>query len=271
MEDDLFGGLPAVSKTEDSGVGDKTTTSAASAAANTVKKNATSIKPAAFRGGEKAIEKRKAGASLVSSLGTAGTTMAFLPQAIRKKKKPTKPQRTIKRNIVTEKAIPDSGSQTNHFDSNKISMSAPQQISVVTSSETKPDYNTTFETSNNDKEDQSSTDIINPHQLDNNENLNNNNEPYLENEPESLRLLHASAALNPYDPHCPNDYLAHRERKKTEQVRKDLQRSALARLDAQEKLRKKIEEERKKMLASGELDKFVESHAAAAGGGSRNQ
>ena len=86
----------------------------------------------------------------------------------------------------------------------------------------------------------------------------NNNEPYLENEPESLRLLHASVT-DPYDPHRPNDYLAYRERKKTEQARKDLQRSALRRLDAQEKMRKKIEEERRELLASGDLDKIVDS------------
>ena len=67
-------------------------------------------------------------------------------------------------------------------------------------------------------------------------------EPYIENEPESLRRLHASVT-HPYDPHFPNDYLAYRERKKTEQVRKDLQRSALQRLDQQEKMRKKIEED----------------------------
>lgn len=91
----------------------------------------------------------------------------------------------------------------------------------------------------------------------------NNNTPYIENEPESLRLLHLAANVttkNLYDPHFPNDYLAHRERKKTEQARKDMQRSALQRLDQQEKLRKKIEEERKKILESGNftnLDKFV--------------
>ena len=95
----------------------------------------------------------------------------------------------------------------------------------------------------------------------------NSSEPYLENEPESLRLLHASVK-HPYDPHFPNDYLAYRERKKTEQVRKDLQRSALQRLDQQEKMRKKIEEERKKMLESGDLDKIVESQGEGVTAGS---
>ena len=86
------------------------------------------------------------------------------------------------------------------------------------------------------------------------------------NEPESLRLLH-EGVTDPYDPHCPNDYLAWRERKKTEQVRKDMQRTALQRLDQQEKMRKKIEEERKKILESGDFNKIVESQASREGGG----
>ena len=86
------------------------------------------------------------------------------------------------------------------------------------------------------------------------------------NEPESLRLLHESVT-DPYDPHCPNDYLAWRERKKTEQVRKDMQRTALQRLDQQEKMRKKIEEERKKILESGDFNKIVESQAGREGVG----
>lgn len=86
------------------------------------------------------------------------------------------------------------------------------------------------------------------------------------NEPESLRLLHESVT-DLYDPHCPNDYLAWRERKKTEQVRKDMQRTALQRLDQQEKMRKKIEEERKKILESGDFNKIVESQSSREGTG----
>mmetsp|Transcript_23970 Transcript_23970/g.42908 ORF Transcript_23970/g.42908 Transcript_23970/m.42908 type:complete len:333 (+) Transcript_23970:231-1229(+) len=256
--DDLFGGLPAVLKTENGGVVDTIT----STATNNIVDNSnvvTSKSNPAAAGGEKVPEKRKAGASLVSSLGTAGTAMAFVPHAIRKKKKISQQpqsqqlQISIKKNVVTEKVISHNGSQINYIDPNKSASSAPQQISVPTS-ETKSDHATHHEASNNDNDNQSTD---NPHYSDSA--TNNNNEPNLENEPESLRLLHASVT-NPYDPHFPNDYLAYRERKKTEQARKELQRSALQRLDQQEKLRKKIEEERKKMLQSGELNKFVESH-----------
>jgi len=99
-------------------------------------------------------------------------------------------------------------------------------------------------------------------------------DPRVENEPESLRLLHASVT-DPYDPHCPNDYLAYKERKRTEQVRKDLQRSAQQRLDQQEKLRKTIEEERRKILQTGDVDKIISleknKSADLAGGAGRGR
>lgn len=149
----------------------------------------------------------------------------------------------------------DNGSQSNHHSIE--SSSAPQRINVAMS-EIKSDHGATHEINNTDKDRHTDNNPQHEHADDGND---TNNEPYLENEPESLRLLHASVK-DPYDPHFPNDYLAYRERKKTEQVRKDLQRSALQRLDAQEKLRKKIEEERKKLLESGELGKLAESHAS---------
>ena len=107
---------------------------------------------------------------------------------------------------------------------------------------------------------------------DDNNNIPDSSEPYIENEPESLRLLHASVT-HPYDPHFPNDYLEVRERKKTEQVRKDMQRTALQRLDQQEKMRKKIEEERKKILESGDFNKIVESQTGegSSGGAGRGR
>jgi len=94
---------------------------------------------------------------------------------------------------------------------------------------------------------------------------NNNNDdeaPYMENEPESLRLLHASVTQM-YDPYFPNDYLAYRERKRSEEVRKELQRTALQRLDMQENLRKKIEDKRKKLLETGNFQGLVEEEMSS--------
>jgi hypothetical protein len=64
-------------------------------------------------------------------------------------------------------------------------------------------------------------------------------------------------------------------------MQKELQQSALQRLDQQEKLRKKIEEERRKIESSGDVNKIVESrmmmggsdstNSAGAGGGGRGR
>ena len=86
MDDDLFGGLPAVANAENapaSAVGGDDASSAGAAATFDVAKNSDDPpKPSADEGAEikaapaKVPEKRKAsGASLVSSLGTAGTAM----------------------------------------------------------------------------------------------------------------------------------------------------------------------------------------------------
>lgn len=194
---------------------------------------------------------------------------AFVPQAIRKKKKlapkqvvQSKPQQVlIKQSFDGEKTL-DGSQQTQvseiHYENNP--KKASDKEDAVLDIHGIP---TESGTNKIEKESKESNDNNTQHE-------NNNNEPYLENEPESLRLLHASVT-NPYDPHFPNDYLAYRERKKTEQVRKDLQRSALQRLDQQEKLRKKIQEERKKILDSGDLDKIVDVAVGVTGGAGRGR
>ena len=108
------------------------------------------------------------------------------------------------------------------------------------------------------------TDTLEPEDIDETPIADNDDddEPYLENEPHELRQLHEHAKLptsNPYNPHTPNDYLAYRERRKTEAVRKDMQAAALAKMEQHEKLRKKVEEERRRLEISGDVDKLVET------------
>mmetsp|Transcript_20156 Transcript_20156/g.43785 ORF Transcript_20156/g.43785 Transcript_20156/m.43785 type:complete len:308 (-) Transcript_20156:92-1015(-) len=258
--DDLFGGLPAALKAENVPA---TTGASSTAITNTTKNHQ---RKNVVDGMERSSKKRKEGASLVSSLGTAGTAMAFVPQAIRKKKKitqrkpqPQQQQVLKKQSFVGEKSIEVTQAQNSTIsDCNDTKKASDNQETKLAASEI------TWEKSTNKWNNESQV------QSNDNDKTHDNNEPYLENEPESLRLLHASV-IHPYDPHVPNDYLAHRERKKTEQVRKDLQRSALQRLDQQEKLRKKIEEERKKIMASGDLDQIVESGAMSGGRAGRGR
>ena len=197
-----------------------------------------------------------------------------MPHAIRKKKKPTKPpqKQVVMKQIHAGEKLSDikvssnSKDDTCKNDVDRVTEEAQNRKVLATNSELSNENNSN--SINNESKEPYKSDSNNIHEHD-----NPTNEPYLENEPESLRLLHASVT-HPYNPHFPNDYLAYRERKKTEQVRKDLQRSALQRLDQQEKLRKKIEEERKKLLESGDVDKIVESAssgAAGAGGAGRGR
>lgn len=162
-----------------------------------------------------------------------------------------------KRKFVGE--IADVSAQ-NSVEVNKANKAQMRETGLVVSEITWE--NVTNETNNESKEESN----------DDNNNIPDSSEPYIENEPESLRLLHASVT-HPYDPHFPNDYLEVRERKKTEQVRKDMQRTALQRLDQQEKMRKKIEEERKKILKSGDFNKIVESQTGegTSGGAGRGR
>lgn len=256
--DDLFGGLPAAAsslstahgETNERKIGKENTDAKTSAAA--VEESSSTV----------SSDKRKLAASLVSAVGKAGTSLAFVPQAIshaRKKKKllPQQQQPTLKK--VEPKKVNAEVLQQTRVDA--------KENEEVKETEMVNDHQTlhTSTTGNSTtaqpvpKHEPESTDTSNTQQT--------NEEPYKENEPESIRLLHASVMpSNAYNPHFPNDYLAHLERKKTERIQKELQQSALQRLDQQEKLRKKIEEERRKIENSGDVNKIVEMHAGLGGG-----
>lgn len=224
--DDLFGGLPAAA-------------SSASVAAAGEKMHADDAKTSvAADAGESSVssEKRKSAASLVSAVGKAGTSLAFVPQAIsqaRKKKKLSSQHSTKK--VEKEKETTSAGNdhESAHISNNAVDESIMTQHESTEADNTEQSYK----------------------------------EPYLEDEPESIRILHESVTpANAYNPHFPNDYLAHLERKKTERIQKELQQSALQRLEQQEKLRKKIEEERRKIESSGDVNKIVEMRTAGLGG-----
>ena len=201
--------------------------------------------------------KRKSAASLVSTVGKAGTSLAFVPQAIsqaRKKKKIStqhqQPTKKMERNKETVEALQQTAFDTKEKEKAESTAAVMHTITVGNHTTAQPEP-----------------------KLENEGTKTNNNieqtydEPYIENEPESIRLLHASVSpANAYNPHFPNVYLAHLERKKTERIQKELQQSALQRLDQQEKLRKKIEEERRKIESSSDVNKIVEMRSGLGGG-----
>jgi hypothetical protein len=255
-EDDLFGGLPtAVSET---------------AGETRSGKPIADVKIILGADGSTAVssEKRTSATSLVSAVGKAGTSLAFVPQAIsqaRKKKKSSSQQSTRKVDVDVPKQtieIADEEGNESIVTAAKYGGSSRMLSSVDATYESMHKSTVACHNSTTARNDNGDT---------NNE--QSYEEPYLENEPESIQMLHDSVTpANAYNPHFPNDYLAHLERKKTERIQKELQQSALQRLDQQEKLRKKIEEERRKIESSGDVNKIVESRmggsdAVAAGVG----
>ncbi|KAL3769532.1 hypothetical protein ACHAWO_011045 [Cyclotella atomus] len=250
--DDLFGDLPAAKNTPAHNPSSHVAAAVAVASKDTSAASDAIPTPPASKTTTKEEPKSK---SLVSSLGTAGTSMAFVPQALRKKKRPTINNQMDKKqrvnNIVnmqeavldqlpTNASINVMSKQTQEGDTHiPIGIDIPKQSTIL-----------------HDNNTQEPSDTDEPY-----------SEPYLENEPPSLQALHESAKLNPYNPHTPNDYLSYRERKKTEAIKLDLQAMALAKIQATEALRVKISEERSKIEAEGDLDKIVASRSMGRGRG----
>jgi len=234
----LFGGLPAAASSA---------SAAGEANAQQIGKENTSETDntktsAAAEGSAASSEKRKSTASLVSVVGKAGTSLAFVPQAISqaRKKKKLSSQQSTKKVETYEANVEEEGKEK--------SETLKNSEYALKSNAVDESISTQHESNEIDDREQSSE------------------EPYLENEPESIRLLHESVTpANAYNPHFPNDYLAHLERKKTERIQRELQHSALQRVEQQERLRKKIEEERKKIESSGDLNKIVEMRAGIGG------
>lgn len=267
-DDHLFGGLPAAASSGSAAGGDETTSgepkTTYSAAAET------KISAAGETSSVSSSDKRKSAPSLVSSVGKAGTSLAFVPQAIaqaRKKKKVSSHQ------PAAIKVEPKNNNNINILRSGAADEKQTESIAILNdgelSSQKAPTSNELLERLDDAKSTTAQHASLQEHDGDVNVGSKEEQqyeEPYLENEPESIRLLHASVTpQNAYNPHYPNDYLAHLERKKTERIQKELQQSALQRLDQQEKLRKKIEEERRKIESSGDANKIVESRMMMGG------
>lgn len=254
--DDLFGGLPAAASSS--------STACAETNEQKIGKENTDAKTSAEESSSTvSSDKRKLAASLVSAVGKAGTSLAFVPQAIshaRKKKKflPQQQQSTALKKVEPKKVNPEVLQQT-RVDA--------KENEEVRGTEMVNDHQSLHKATTGNSTTAQPAPKNEPESTDTNNTQQTNEEPYIENEPESIRLLHASVSpSNAYNPHFPNDYLAHLERKKTERIQKELQQSALQRLDQQEKLRKKIEEERRKIENSGDVNKIVEMHAGLGGG-----
>jgi splicing factor 45 len=165
---------------------------------------------------------KKRPASLVDKLGTAGTTMAFVPAALRNRKR-------VNSNVApaASSAKPTSSSNTTKA---ATSVKESSISHIHEDNDSSLNDNTTIDTEQKD-----------------------------EIESDAMRELHASVVdTDIYDPHVPNDLLAFWDAKAMERERLELEREAKETLQRQEHLRQQLEQERADLEKSGDLEKLVQ-------------
>ena len=183
------------------------------------------------------------GASVVSNLGNVGTTMAFMPSALRKKKTTgtgAAPQQQSKSKISTATNInvnADNNSNNNHDNEKGLNSESLKKVSSFAS---KIENASIHSTSTNEQNNQ---------QINKQEQQNKLTVPEPEIEEEDI--------IDPYNPLQPNDYLLYRQQKKQERQNKELKLRTEETLKLQQAVRKRIEEERKIANATGDVDQII--------------
>ena len=205
------------------------------------------------------ISDGKKSKSLVDSLGKTGTTMAFMPAALRKRKAPGATARPRKQ-------------ATNSVQHDVSTLPNPKPNCA------KSEITTNSCERGSEEKDQS---LRQEHK----KNINIHEIPlsfeHIQDEykePQHLIDLHAAVrSADMYNPMMPNDYLAYRQSKENKLINANLQKQAEKTLEMQQKLRDQIEDERQKAIASGDVSKIIESRlknateGAASGGMGRGR
>lgn len=194
--------------------------------------------------------KEKAASSISSS---------FVPASIQKRKR--KSVSTSSSSVIVA-----NNSKIEKYDeklksSDIVSSEVPKTMTTMThDSKNKPINQNDKENNKNENE----SNQQNPHQQE-------NKSEEKENESEELQKLHASVHRDSYyNPHIPNDYLVHLERKKNMRRQAELERATQKTLQMQQAMRQRIEEERKIAEQSGdymEIARVRLKTSVAIGGG----
>ena len=168
------------------------------------------------------IETERKLSSIQKALGTAGTTRAFVPLALRR-------AATIKKFSPKPKSVLDE----------------------VQNESKNPSINTTFQVDYSTIEKCVEQNLESPSKYDRKEESRTEEAQSvpLTEELLEMRALHASVT-DPYDPFHPNDYLAYKQELEREEKRKELERRTLEALKQQEIMQEQISRERQK-LAQG--------------------
>jgi hypothetical protein len=204
---------------------------------------------------------------VLAGLGNAGTAMAFIPTAVRPRKKTKIP---IKIKEVLMKTTEDQHDSLTAVES--VEKQEDQSISFISENRA---LDISMKSSNVEILNQTSDSISSQFDLDNSTvkivGDSTVEEAVNKAHSEQSVLLVQNNSYNyedmtndeanvtdPYDPHIPNDLLAYRERMAMQQERERLKREAIETLERQKQLRLQLEKERQRIEASGRAIDIIE-------------
>lgn len=252
----LFGDLPAAKKASEEAK-EKDAAAAATAMSKTAHANdddkAEAIATTTSRSAAAVVEEPKAFklSSVLQSLGVAGTSMAFVPSHLKRKRVPAPTTST------------STSSTANNVKKTTVSSNSPATATAaVTDLASWKEETQTVVKSNKNSHDQvhpttesSSTSLL--------LGSSSTSDPATTTtttiavESEETQRLHDSVT-DPYDPLVPNDLLQHWERRAAMQERKELEREHEAAMKSQAKIREQLEVERRHLEQSGDANKLLE-------------
>ena len=192
----------------------------------------------------------------LKTVGTAGTTMAFVPTAALHKRKRvvptlTKPMPSSRQRVTSTS---DDTVETPTTASASLSQKeAPEELEAIQTTQTSANSNlddnlSAFQpavfqpTASSDISDYSK---YNPQ-------FDNYITPTEHERDESAQVIE-----DPYDPSVPNDLLQYWERKALADQRKDLEREAREAIEQQEMIRKELDKERENLLQKGDYEQII--------------
>lgn len=243
----LFGDLPAAKSSK----GGESSTSVAMKKEEPQEEMATKDINENANNKKRRVEEPKKAPSLIQSLGVAGTSMAFIPSHLKRKRNFVKKASSLSQ---TKSAATASSSPANvAIESQQTNSCAMTTKFAVLSDATAPDKKYSMHalhTSNNDQVQ------VHPSSTTAKTSNTNNINPTA-TESEELRRLHGSVT-DPYDPLVPNDLLQYWERQAAVQERQEIEREARETFEQQQHLQKQLEYERKELEKTGDIDRIVE-------------
>ena len=201
---------------------------------------------------------------LVSALGSAGTTMAFVPAALQRRKRQQTSLSPMKRVKQIQQQSKQQQSKVSRHDNND-SERTDSNSNLKTSTK-KTSSSIHFHDDNPSEEKIEETKEA--------QKLAERNQSYYEESPEILALhTHVSTVLQVqephliYDPHVPNDYLQFKQDESQKAYRAEVEASAREAMEVQRIMQEQVERERAAIERGGNLDQIVASRNSGRGRG----